>query len=265
MLSQPDWQTAIFLAAVCSQTYMQYENKSDGLFLVPKTYRLLGTFTAKSYDNRPEPFGFVMVSDQAAVLAFRGTSSAVEWISDFIAQQGEYLPVTGAGMTHKGFTDIYMTARSQLLNLLEEVPSSLPLFITGHSLGGALATLAALDIVHNTVHNPVVYTYGAPRVGDTHFVRLYNHSVVQHWRIQNEFDIVTHLPPLVYQSPKTKENYFYLHVKGEVLRSFRHGSVPGNHVISSYFNDLAKENTSFAEALCMEPPGWCPIFQMEDK
>src|SRR5690606_26543423 len=104
----------------------------------------------------------------------------------------------------------------------------------------------------------IVYTFGAPRVGDPPFVRAYNYSVPTHWRFQNEFDIVPHLPPLVYQSPRTKKTYFYLHVKGEVIRSFRMGSVSGNHILSSYYADLACEESDFAETISADPPGWCP-------
>lgn len=257
-----DMQTALFLAAVCGQTYVQYNNKEDGLFLVPRPFRFAGDFTARSYDQSAERFGFVLTSDEASILAFRGTSSAVDWVSDFIAQQTVYRPVKNAGQTHKGFTDIYMSARGQIHALLQSLPADKPLFITGHSLGGALATLAALDLSRNTAFDaPIVYTFGAPRVGDPTFVRLYNYCVPAHWRFQNEFDIVPHLPPLVYQSPKTKQNYFYLHVKGEVQRSFRMGSVSGNHILSSYFANLAKEEPGCAVAICAEPPGWCPLFE----
>lgn len=258
----PDMGSALFLAAVCGQTYVQFNNKDDGLFLVPRTYRLIGQFMAKSYDNRPERFGFLIESEQCAVLAFRGSSSMVDWVADFIAQQTVYRPVKHAGQTHKGFTDIYMSARDQVHALLGQLPPDKPLFITGHSLGGALATLAALDIARNTPFiAPVVYTFGAPRVGDPKFVQAYNYSVSAHWRFQNEFDIVPHLPPLVYQSPKTKGTYFYLHVKGEVQRSFRMGSVSANHILSSYFVNLAKEQPADSAVMCAEPPGWCPAME----
>ncbi|WP_240941146.1 lipase family protein [Paenibacillus sp. HB172176] len=253
-------QTALFLAAVCGQTYVQFNNKEDGLFLVPRTYNLVGQFKARAYDNRYEPFGFIIESEQCSILAFRGSGSAVDWVSDFIAQQTTYRSVRNAGQTHKGFTDIYTSARDSVFSLLSQLSPDKPLFITGHSLGGALATLAALDIACNSpLSSPIVYTFGAPRVGDPKFVQLYNYSVGTHWRFQNEFDIVPHLPPLVYQSPKTKQTYFYLHVKGEVPRSFRMGSVSGNHVLSSYFDDLAKDQPSVAAAVCAEPPGWCPF------
>ncbi|MBD2872354.1 lipase family protein [Paenibacillus arenilitoris] len=253
-----DLRTALFLAAVCGQTYMQFNNK-DGLFLVPKPYRLASGFTAKAYDDSEERFGFALTSDRASVLAFRGSGSAVDWVSDFIAQQTTYRPVKNAGLTHKGFTDIYMSARGQIMNIAKQLPGDKPLFVTGHSLGGALATLAALDLASNSAFKePIVYTFGAPRVGDPKFVTAYNGTVGTHWRFQNEFDIVPHLPTLVYQSPDTNQTYYYMHVKGEVKRSFRMGSIAGNHLLSSYFADLAREEPAFAMSVCAEPPGWCP-------
>lgn len=253
-----DFRAALFLAAVCGQTYVQFTNK-NGLFLVPKTYHLAGEFSAKGIDDSEERFGFVLTSPRASVLAFRGSGSTVDWVSDFIAQQTAYQPVQDAGLTHKGFTDIYMSTRSQIIDIVNQLPKDIPLFITGHSLGGAISTLAALDLASNTAFTePIVYTFGAPRVGDPKFASHYNSLIATHWRFQNEFDIVPHLPTLVYQSPNTKQTYYYMHVKGEVKRSFRMGSVSGNHVLSSYFSDLAKEDPAFAMSICADPPGFCP-------
>lgn len=254
-----DLQTALFLAAVCGQTYVQFHNE-DGLFLVPDSYSMAGEFSARSADSAEERFGFVLTSEQASVLAFRGSGSAVDWVADFIAQQTPYRPVKNAGLTHKGFTDIYMSSRNQIFDILKQLPPERPLYVTGHSLGGALSTLAALDLASNTDFTaPIVYTFGAPRVGDPQFVRKYNATVATHWRFQNEFDIVPHLPTLVYQSPKTKQTYYYLHVKGEVKRSFRNGSIAGNHILSSYFADLAGEEPPVDLSFCSAPPGWCPV------
>ncbi len=257
-----DLRTALFLAAVCGQTYMQYNNK-DGLFLVPRGYSLVSEFKAKAYDNSAERFGFVLTSERASVLAFRGSGSAFDWVSDFIAQQTTYRPVKNSGLTHKGFTDIYMSTRMQILEILKQLPPEKPLFITGHSLGGALATLAAIDLANNSAFTaPIVYTFGAPRVGDPKFASSYNSTVATHWRFQNEFDIVPHLPTLVYQSPNTKQTYYYMHVKGEVKRSFRMGSVAGNHILPSYFANIANEDPAFALSVCSEPPGWCPAIEL---
>jgi hypothetical protein len=69
--------------------------------------------------------------------------------------------------------------------------------LAGHSLGGALATLLALDTVANGVFpRPVVYTFASPAVGDKLFAGRYDAAVPDSWRIANRNDIIPHLPPL---------------------------------------------------------------------
>lgn len=253
-----DVRTAIFLAAVCGQTYTQYNN--DGVFLVPEPYRLVGSFNAASYTGGEEPFGFVLESERGTILAFRGTSSESDWITDIIAQQVSFKPAGKSCKTHRGFTDVYLSARDDVYRLLGETDRNKPLFVTGHSLGGALATLASVDVaVNRKPASLITYTFGSPRVGDPDFVRCYNNAVPISFRVQNEYDVVPHLPPLVYSAPRSDKKYYYLHVKEEAKRSFRNGSVGANHVIGSYFADLAREAPVFAASVCSGPPGWCPV------
>lgn len=248
---------SIFLGAVCWQTYVQLHN--NGVFLVPQGYRIVAELRAAAIDGAMELFGFVIESDSEAIVALRGTSSPVEWVSDFIAQQTPYRPAPKLGMTHRGFTDIYMTMRKQLLAAIAAIAPDKPLFITGHSLGGALATLAAPDLVLNAkCATPAVYTFGAPRAGDPQFAKSFNHLIRTSWRISNFYDIVTQLPPLIYRSPRTDQTYYYMHVKKELPLAFRSGSVGGNHALGSYFHEVSKLAPQYAYAVCEYPPGWCP-------
>ena len=76
------------------------------------------------------------------------------------------------------------------------------LTICGHSLGGALATLLALDIGANTKFGRDLraYTYASPRTGDPSFVDTYNQVVPHTIRIANRLDLVPKLPlPPVYE------------------------------------------------------------------
>lgn len=69
------------------------------------------------------------------------------------------------------------------------------LWITGHSLGAALATLLAVDVAANSgFATPAVYTFASPRVGDKFFVRTYDGLVKTSWRIANRNDVVTDFP-----------------------------------------------------------------------
>jgi predicted lipase len=75
-------------------------------------------------------------------------------------------------------------------------PKCTRLIVTGHSLGAALATLAALDLKANFPQlNIILYNFGSPRVGNTDFASYYQSKIGTSWRITNNRDIVPHYPP----------------------------------------------------------------------
>jgi len=254
-----DVRTAILLAAVCGQTYNQFSN-AGGLHVVPHGYEVTGSFEAVFEGGVKERFGFVLESADTVIAAFRGTATAIDWITDVIARQRKFPYAKNAGWTHQGFTDVYASLRSGLRAALSRARAGEKrLYVTGHSLGGALATLCALDLAAGPVPlSPIVYTFGAPRVGDAAFAAAYNRQVGHSHRVYNSYDVVPHLPPLIYKSPRTGATYHYLHVRtGRPLR-FRNGSASANHVIGSYFAELARQDAAFAERLCGTTPGLCP-------
>ena len=114
--------------------------------------------------------------------------------------------LAGAGHTEDGFTDMYLSLRTGAKPDSSTVVSALPklsfpkpvgsVTICGHSLGGALATLLALDIAANTTFNdPAAYSYASPRTGDSLFASTYDQVVKDSYRIANRLDIVPALPP----------------------------------------------------------------------
>ena len=159
--------------------------------------------------NRIVSFGFILQTPNGdVVIALRGTAGIWEWIHDC-----EYHPVScpflvGAGRTDDGFTAIYkslcVATAGRVLDVLAALPfnhASNSLTICGHSLGGALATLLALDVAANTnFKNPTVYTYASPRTGDPLFASTYDQAVPNTWRIANRVDLVPKLPlPPLYE------------------------------------------------------------------
>jgi hypothetical protein len=152
--------------------------------------------------------GLICQADQAGdvVIAIRGTEGILEWIHDAEFLQVPCPFLAGAGHTEDGFTAMYESLRTgvapsspTVVNALAKLPSPRPVSsvtICGHSLGGALATLLALDVAANTVFNdPAVYTYGSPRTGDSLFASTYDQLVKNSYRIANRLDIVPTLPP----------------------------------------------------------------------
>lgn len=252
-------ERAIFLAAVCGQTYTQFAN-TDGSFVVPSDYQVSGTIEAKSFSNVWERFGFILESPQEIIIAFRGTSSTTNWISNIIASQKRFKYVQEYCLTHRGFTDIYSSARGEMLSTLSKLSQDKTLYITGHSLGAALATLCTIDIAANTPFtSPILYTYGSPRVGDPDFAKAFKTLVPNSFRIANLFDLVAYAPPQIYKLPKRDKTYYYSHVQTYTSLSFQNGSASANHIISSYFAELSKLKPKYTEELCIANPGFCPL------
>jgi len=119
-----------------------------------------------------------------SVLAFRGTEGddPTDLATDVTALLTQW---ENGGRVHKGFAQALLDTWPTIQPLLESVEQTL--LCTGHSLGAALATLAA------SKHRPTrLYTFGSPRVGDREFTGSIKCSAA---RYVDCCDIVTHLPP----------------------------------------------------------------------
>jgi Predicted lipase len=252
-------EEAIFLAAMIFQSYQLFE---DEPFILPKGFELRYTICALAgvEDPEAEVFGFIAESEDKIVIAFRGTRTFKDNESDQDLYQVPYPFVRNAGKTHRGFTCIYQLTRDILIRKLNRLSTAKRLFIAGHSLGGSLAVLAALDISVNTgFKNPIVYTYGSPRVGDPVFASRFNQVVKNSIRIYNIHDIIPTLPERAYPAPFTKNGLFYRHVDTKFPLSFQLNSLPVlNHEIVCYFKNLSKKNPDFTKTLCAANPGFCP-------
>eukprot|EP00210_Caulerpa_lentillifera_P002841 g2715.t1 len=102
---------------------------------------------------------------------------------------------------HKGFLDAYLSVRETVLETVDTVsgwdPEWLVIF-TGHSLGGALATLAAYEAANRTKHGRhtkvAMMNYGCPRLANKSFVKTYTDTVKVSYRFRAPNDIIPCLP-----------------------------------------------------------------------
>lgn len=125
------------------------------------------------------------------VLAFRGTeaTSIKDIKSDLKAKNTQC--ETG-GKIHIGFKEAFEQVALDIQARLDEPEyKDKPLFITGHSLGGALATVAAKKLSHKG-GVAACYTFGSPRVGNDQWIAGIKTPM---YRIVNAADCVTMLPP----------------------------------------------------------------------
>jgi hypothetical protein len=200
------------LAELVQQAYTQFDKgKQLQPWNISESYTLVQTLTDK------DPFGFIATDStkKEVFIVIRGTKTFLEWFKDSQIQLVSYRDGINSenpdsepsiiiktsddyGHVTKGFRRIYVNLRSQIIDALNQCPKDARVYITGHSLGSALATLAIPDILSNTHFNDpqkiVMYTFASPRCGDRTFAEIVQKTRVQHWRIANTEDIVTSLP-----------------------------------------------------------------------
>ncbi|MBA3011515.1 MAG: lipase family protein [Proteobacteria bacterium] len=125
------------------------------------------------------------------VLSFRGTEATS--IKDIKADaKAVSVKCETKGNVHQGFKKAFEDVGFDIQETLDQDAfQSLPLYITGHSLGGALATVAAKWLSHKG-GIAACYTFGAPRVGDDYWIADLKSPV---YRLVNAADCVTMLPP----------------------------------------------------------------------
>lgn len=189
----------------------------------------------------PVYFGFVLNSDTDTIMLFRGTQRTAEWIDNLLAFQEDYRVPDAKqyyGKTHEGFADAYQQILDPLpTNIAKQLNLALPCYISGHSLGGALSTLAAIDIALNVPQlrsQLQLYTYASPRVGDPTFAAAHSQLVPNSYRIVNLADMIPLVPP-------TKLQGIYAHIGQEWAFLSQNGDVLPNHVVDTYRTAIDRE------------------------
>ncbi len=196
------------------QEYVQYAT-------MPAGYTLISTFTDDDPGSNP-PIGFwCMKESQYLVLVFRGTEGWFEWAEDALIVQEPLtistLPNEQLGCVHLGFLTAFQNLNQSAAQALQSSPEAMALaesatvFITGHSLGAALATLASLDL---HAWNTATYTFGCPRVGSPTFAAAFDKFVPNNYRVTSGWDIIPPLPPVMI-NPLSVSPSVYQHTAGE--------------------------------------------------
>jgi len=160
---------------------------------------------------------FVAANNLFAIVSFRGTEvSEHKGRIDFQAMAADFITDAdlwmsdwdNGGKAHRGFKKALDDIWKDLYASLESIRSrGCTIWMTGHSLGAALATLAG-DRYEKT---QAVYTFGSPRVGNAVFKEKYKTPC---YRIVHNRDIVARVPPPI----------FYRHV-GEIQFIDGHGKI----------------------------------------
>ncbi|MGC1218300.1 MAG: lipase family protein [Phormidesmis sp.] len=204
-------QKAITQEAITQKAITQKTMGSDSL--LPQAADSFVQHNFRYFNNRGrDTQAYLFRTDTFMVLAFRGSKEPKDWLTNVTTQlcsftlrkDGISTLSSYKGKVHTGFFLAWASIEDDVLAQISSWRSEQtqqdtklpPLYITGHSLGGALATMAAAALSDYGVDVAGVYTFGQPRVGDRTFVNQLNaHTRGKVFRFVNNNDIVPHVPP----------------------------------------------------------------------
>lgn len=209
---------SIFIIAECSHVYDESISKIS-VNLSQAAYCVSTSWTCATCNNtnilekviqthgERVLLGYNMDID-AIFVAFRGSSNIRNWIDDI--QFHKIYPYNDQTIAvEKGFYKAYQNVKPDIFDTLDMITqkySTKKLLLTGHSLGAALATLMAFDVIE--MHDSLLYTYGSPRVGNDNFVQSFNSSFPI-YRVTHYYDIVPHLPQEILGFLHTPQEIWY--------------------------------------------------------
>ena len=218
--------------------------------------------------SRPTNTQFAAFDDLTNVyLVFRGTegftipNGIADWCNNVRAMDVDF--TEGAGQVHKGFYDCFRSVKADIDAYLgAQERRSRNIIVCGHSLGGAVATLAAAYIRKNLADRVMLYTFASPRAGDSAFVDYFTGTKpVIAYRVVNTGDIVPLFPP-----PGADIRYTMYPaalplggVAGLVMVSADYDGRPYMHFGKTV---LLKKTGTDTASLVVDPPDDTPLFEL---
>lgn len=156
------------------------------------------------YDQKTGTLVGMERKENKVILFFSGTNSMKDFAETNVDVKAVPIPqdvlckgqgdLLARSRVHKGFLDAYLSVRRQLLTLLTDaslVGNIDSILTTGHSLGGALATLSVLDLC-SIFEDIQLVTFGSPQVGNESFGKIVDNFTNVSVRVVTSFDLVPH-------------------------------------------------------------------------
>ncbi|KAJ2735722.1 hypothetical protein IW152_001360 [Coemansia sp. BCRC 34962] len=147
-------------------------------------------------------FGFVAHKDDTKeiIVSWRGSTTLKDWVTNFQIVPTPWPAHINGSAVHSGFLYAYSAGASKIKAVVAGLAQKYPdykIVLTGHSLGGAQATLAAVDIASEHpewVNRLELYTYGQPRVGNAAFSDWLSKQPFPIFRAVYREDVVAQVP-----------------------------------------------------------------------
>lgn len=169
------------------------------------------------YFEKGNTQALILYDDDKVILAFRGTESQnlADWITDLQCRKVRYF--YGKGKIHAGFERSLVDVWEYIYQALQEIKPQVMnrrIWLTGHSMGGALATLTPMWLQGSGLFQDYDmaggYTFGSPRVGNEEFATEFTQLVGNKWyRIVNCSDFVARVPRRIVGYKHVGQLYYF--------------------------------------------------------
>jgi triacylglycerol lipase len=190
-------RTALLMAKLAFRAYTKFDVDDQAWLDFSETFRKLGLVeSAALIDREVGTAGFAVAGSDLIIVVFRGTEDDLDWTTNM---QLAWVALEGGTRVHTGFFQAYWPIREALFAAIEKLLKAKPrpVYVTGHSLGGALALMATAELANHRdqeVRDSIAacYTFGCPRAGDASFDQYVK---VPLYRVTNGVDLVPAIPP----------------------------------------------------------------------
>jgi hypothetical protein len=174
-------------------------------------FKVIETF----WDHRTSTFCYFgrINNNGDHVLVFEGSQDEKDLLIDLKFVKLVPYKQHPTAKVHSGFWNAYTSIREEIHTLISSKDIT-SLFVTGHSLGGALATLASLDIIEERLlANISMVSIGAPRVGNPEYASIYSSLMGSnsYFRLTHALDPIVHLPYLSLDYKHISHEIYYPH------------------------------------------------------
>lgn len=162
---------------------------------------------------------YIFKKNNDLFIVFRGTESIRDVMYDFMFIKKKFPTDVKSFFRpkiHHGFLYTFQSVEKQLFDKIQDLRAEYPykIYVTGHSLGAALAILCTFELKRKLNIDAIMYNFGCPRIGNRSFIKLYNKIIPNSYRVVNDDDTVTNLPKFGYKHVKT---LIYIHRSGKLI------------------------------------------------
>ncbi|KAK1783584.1 Alpha/Beta hydrolase protein [Copromyces sp. CBS 386.78] len=143
-------------------------------------------------------------------VSFRGSSSVRNWMANVVFVQSSCSDLVSGCLVHTGFYTAWNEVATKVTAAVKSAKATYPSYsigVTGHSLGGAVATLAAAYL-RKAGYTADLYTFGSPRVGNKAFAAFTTSQSGEEYRVTHDKDPVPRLPPIVFNYRHTSPEWW---------------------------------------------------------